>query len=125
MSRTIHELTKGLEMIIRPLNKAHGVNIAKILSSPQATLEVYVSWSQGSWVQLTWEVLKPLRDTSCLAHVGFTVTNHTLSPEIREYEDYLAEKLWQVATCLVRHRSWSVIWHSEAGRSKSASHTHT
>jgi hypothetical protein len=111
-------------MMIRPLKKAHEQNIVRILSSPQATLELYVSWSQGSWVQVMWEVLKPLSDTSSLAHMGLTVTNHTLSPQIMEYEDCLAEKLWLVATCLVRHRSWSMIWHSEAGQAKSASHAH-
>ena len=102
-----------------------GKNIVRILSSPKATLELYVAWSQGSWVQVMWEVLEPLSDGSSLAHVGLTVTNHNLSPEIRGYEDSLAEKLWLVAICLVRHRSWSMLWHSEAGSTKvSYAYTH-
>ena len=112
-------------MLIRLLKKAHGQNLVRILSSPQATLELYVSWSQGSWVQVMWEVLEPLSDVSSLAHVGLTVTNHTISPEIRGYEDSLAEKLWLVAICLVRHRSWSMVWHCGAGRAKSTRHAHT
>ena len=114
----IYQKCMFIMMASIPFHDDHGALTKTIAHGPQATLQLYASWSFGSWLPAVRKCAAILTDLDALSRCSLTVTpsvqlEHESSYVLAKFEDYQCQQLNQLVLRLMSNRIQSMLWHTD------------
>jgi hypothetical protein len=117
----------------------HGKDLQALTSGPIGAAKLYSQWADGSWVIGVNHMHQCLVNPDCLSgclikmgHLGppseceartvhkvhfhqshTAVTHAKVIGHQVAWEEHKAKLMFNITICLMRHRSWGMLWHSE------------
>lgn len=119
--------------LTKDLEQTRSSNAMILSSGPEGVLLLYSEWANESWTTTLHTMIASLSQPDVLHDCGLVLmpaeaadvavaqarrpataqqTNTILNQAA--VDDLIAKKTLSLAACLLRHRCWSMVWHSEA-----------
>lgn len=124
--------------LTKDFEETHSRNASILSSGPEEVLLLYSEWANESWTTTLHATIAQLRQPHVLKNCGFVLVpaeaadiavaqacRLATAPQTHvrinqaAVDDEMARKSLFLAACLLRHRCWSMIWHSEAASCRS------